>query len=120
MANEQQPKRAEIDYSNPPADLAYIALSDIRAAYAQGRADARAEQDALPRTQDTADAASEIVNGHAHNGNVSDGISFEGSVIINERTGRRIIPTGVNVLSGLVRTSFEPVEAKEVIVPYDQ
>jgi hypothetical protein len=45
MASEQQPKRSEIDYSNPPADLAYVALSDIRAAYAQGRADMAAELD---------------------------------------------------------------------------
>lgn len=40
---------------------------------------------------------------------------------VDERTGRRIIPTGINALSGLVHTSFEPIEnVEDVIIPYHQ
>jgi hypothetical protein len=41
-------------------------------------------------------------------------------VSVDVRTGRRIVPTGIKVLSGLVHTSFEPIEPANVIIPYDQ
>jgi bisphosphoglycerate-dependent phosphoglycerate mutase len=41
-------------------------------------------------------------------------------VSVDERTGRRILETGVNPRSGLVHTSFEPVIPSEVFAVYDQ
>lgn len=44
-------------------------------------------------------------------------------VHVDERSGRNIIATGINVLSGLGHTSFEPIkddELTKVIIPYHQ
>jgi hypothetical protein len=41
-------------------------------------------------------------------------------VSVDERTGRRIITTGINPLSKLVHTSFERIELDDITIPYDQ
>jgi hypothetical protein len=41
-------------------------------------------------------------------------------VSVDERTGRRIVTTGINPLSKLVHTSFERVELDDITIPYDQ
>ena len=51
------------------------------------------------------------------------GLSEASVVCIDQRSGRNIIETGRNALSGLVHTSFEPIKDDEltnVIIPYHQ
>jgi hypothetical protein len=62
MTEERSPKRSEIDWSNPPADLSYIALSDIRSAYLQGLADgaAKSEFEVLKQKSRAQDLSDEL------------------------------------------------------------